>query len=74
MSNRYELPAELLDIARLIEQLAQVRGMSHETAAVAVLVHQLQDSAAAAWKISDALEGLERIADEATRSGPVGTD
>jgi hypothetical protein len=68
MSNRYQLPAELLDIARLIEQLAQQREVSHETAAVAVLVHTIGDLIASGWKAADSLEGIEQTLAETDRA------
>jgi hypothetical protein len=65
MNNRYELPSELLDIALLVERVAQAREMSHEAAAVIVLAHTLGDLIAAGWKSADALEGLEQTMGEA---------
>jgi hypothetical protein len=65
MNNRYELPSELLDTCRMIEQLAQVRGMSHEAAAVAVLTHTLGDLIASGWKLADSMESIEQTLSEA---------
>ena len=66
MNNRYQLPAELLDIAVLVEQVAQSREMSHEAASIIVLTHTLGDLVAAAWKTADSLESIEQTMGEAS--------